>query len=332
MKPNDKTGEEEKREAEKEMPSCYGYQVLHLLSQVFVRLKNNFGNLNSLFSWTLFYKHLSRQAHWWQPIRNFIPPAEDLVNFTTLLFQALNPLRGAFTDGQARIISVAHFIRNVVPCGSNSDWCIDLLCEQPQPSFGAKTTSLANFIICSPAEAIEIEQNHQNLLDDLRAASKSRCEEAKIIEQLYVSDLILNMINRPTFVERAPPSDNESIGEAMHNLFEEIGKELNNFAASDYPQQIFDNVKTALVGKVFRFPMMKTQQSNVSRSLFVLTHFLGAVMADPRSRYDLADLINNSWRPILRENYDSIGDSCTCPASVCLGTSPSDDQYKKYSR
>jgi len=331
MKPTDKTGEDEKREAETKWPESYGVQVLYLLSQAFFRLSKNFQNLASLSSWKLFYQHLTHQARWCKPIEDFIPPPEDLVNFTSLLFQALNPVRGGFTDGQARMLSVAHFIRNVVPCGSDSDWCLDLLCKykgsHTSASFGPKTSSLGNFVICATAKPIEIEQNLDNFLDDLRAVSMSRCQEADIIEKLFVSDMILIMMNSRQFLETPMPLKNSSIDQVMRDLFETIGEELYKSTATDTAKHPFDKMKEGLVGKVFRFPKMVTQQTGVSRSLFVLTHFLGSLLADPRSFHDLSDLINNEWRPMPSSRKKGIESHCDGPSRVCFGTSRSDELY-----
>lgn len=318
--------------------------MLYLLTRAFYRLSHNFGNLNSLQSWQSFYKHLSDKASWSKPpvIKN--PPTEDIVCLTTLLFQALTPVRAAFTDGQARIVSIAHFLRNVIPCGREVEWCIDLLskCDPTTSlkyapsSICEKTGSPSTFVVCTTENRISLEDKADvgNLLYDLQKVGQSRCMEASGSEKLYIPDLILNLIKHPKMATQSTDNlTNQIVEDHLKGILSEIIEKLMYLIPTNArAERDFTRVKEHIIGKSLHVAKFNTTQTNTSKmkSLHVLTYFLCGLIADSESRDLLSDLIVNGWNAPTINDEDSIHERCA--GKIIRETSPSSSLYQELIR
>jgi hypothetical protein len=81
-------------------------------------LAAEFENLGTCDGWKKLYSHLLSKTQWLFPEQGFSPGLDDptiLVPRTILLLQSLSPIRISVLDGQTRTVSVAHYIRNVIP-------------------------------------------------------------------------------------------------------------------------------------------------------------------------------------------------------------------------
>ena len=158
------------------------------------RLAHNFGNLDSIANWEKLFHHLCQQA---TSFENIAPSSNvfqgDLVNLTTLLFQALSPIRFGFLEGQARIVAVSHYLRQFIPSKVSSSSCIRSVRPylndatwngklwSPQLT-GSKAQILAVVQRPTPQERCRL-----SLLRDLHKMSYSICAEIRAAETYHFS-------------------------------------------------------------------------------------------------------------------------------------------------
>jgi len=82
-------------------------------------LSNSFGHLSSDANWSRLLHRLVDCCKLDEAFLNGVPK-NDMINVTILLFQSLCPIRFAFLDGQARVVSTAFYLRKMFPTGLTS--------------------------------------------------------------------------------------------------------------------------------------------------------------------------------------------------------------------
>jgi len=82
-------------------------------------LGDSFGHLASDADWSSLLCRLVECCKLDQAFLDGVPK-NDMINVTILLFQSLCPIRFAFLDGQARVVSTAFYLRKMFPTGLTS--------------------------------------------------------------------------------------------------------------------------------------------------------------------------------------------------------------------
>jgi hypothetical protein len=117
-----------------------------------------------------------------------VPKDCHVINFTIILFQALCPIKLAFLEGQARMIAVSHYIRQIVPGEHESTACIETIKSYiPTTSMGewsvSKTGSVGLFRLVVPSQFTE------EMEDELVRLAQERADEMESLAQKRANEM-----------------------------------------------------------------------------------------------------------------------------------------------
>ncbi len=204
-------------------PEC---QFCFLFAIAVSLLESNFGSLRTIKDWRSLYHHLVPFCPNWTKASG-IPRDRPLINLTIILFQTLCPIKLAFLDGQARLISIAHYIRQVVPGEPNSTACLEGIHSHISGKgvWSVQTTSTtAHFRIVVPSrecasynDLTRLRERGNHLLADGDAISQSSVEELDIAEKSHFFNIVQSLINELN-VDKTNPTDVEEVERYLKNL------------------------------------------------------------------------------------------------------------------
>jgi hypothetical protein len=296
-----------------------------LLAEATARLGTNFGDLQSIKMWRSLFNHLCNRAASFQDATiSYEPPECDLVNITTLLFQALCPVRFAFLDGQARMLAVSHYIRQVLPQKDPSILnCLESMSDFVDSHGVGKAWSLhetgmvanCRLVVCNENIDVEnlsddcIRKDTFELLRDMHSISRTQCANFDKAERFHFSQGITTLISELGVRKpRDPTQKMGTVASETCKLFEVILQSVDHLmlvSNSKRPEdeviadegKSFDEFFMDVMDGTVLFPRLATRHCKVSVvSVKILMHVLGAALADKDCCIMMEKLMNDGWK------------------------------------
>ena len=286
-------------------------QLAVLLLTATTRLVKNFGNLETIGMWRKLFCHLRQHALGFVGQNVKLPPDQDLVNATTLLFQAMSPIRFDFLDGQARILAVSHYIRQLVPCSFSLPNCVEPITKYTSRGRPSKPWSLrstgANATFMLVVQSLDNSRTLEQLLRDLHAISRKQCKHIQDAESYHFANGILSVITERKMVRNPPPSTVADTQAITTTIFKSILKGLQflmtngNIKLDGIQKKVdvenLESLENFLLDKRVSYPSFFSVGSLVSvMPLKVLMLVIGAAVAEKSNCGLLEELINKKWK------------------------------------
>lgn len=322
-------------------------QVLHLLAEVFDIVEMDFGNLSTLQDWHNLYVHLCQRSF---PVRTKAPPVvvfSELVHRTIVLFQALCPIRLAFLDGQARIISVSFFLRQLIPSVPYPGRCLlpmSQLLYNGNFELRWSTTATATDASC----VLYLSNNtdtaaivSSSIILDLNTISRQLRASSDHAARTSLSDAIGNLVmglsGRALRQSSEKEDDSAMLLKDLRSYVSQIkltvtrhileyyeSSGLSSLLLNDHKKfldKAVSDSKANTSAKSKLFPMLYPLQNRPSETN-ILINTLVAMTADEKSRDLLQECVNKKWTVVLQEMEASLYDARTIVTAAPPGQPP----------
>ncbi len=283
-------------------------------------LETNFGSLRTIKDWRKLYCHLvSRSSRWTKATG--IPRDRPLINFTIILFQTLCPIKLAFFEGQARMLSVSHWIRQIVPGEPQSTVCVEgihrYISNKDKAGWSVQETGIDGpFRIVVPVR-MELATNNDptflrelakqrsnSLLEDALAISKSYIAKVDIAEGSHFCHTVLGLINVLNGFEKNSTGIDtiEAFMEgvksmAVKHIYYDVPLELDNVpAVNDGQSRIGQIAKLLTKGAVL--PVLGISHEKDATQLSghkILMCVCATLLVSEKSRLNIAELVALNW-------------------------------------
>jgi hypothetical protein len=309
-----------------------GKGISAFLSEAASILVETFGNLGSKDDWQRLYDHLMAISglEGRHPATSMHPSIIstmfqfELVNSTVLLFQALCPIRFAFIDGQARVVSVAYYNRKLLPTASVSGFPVNPLLTSIDcfsVSDGSNHRAgwrWSNPKTVTPASCLVLlaRATHsntdprgcsENFTASLMQISKHRWEVSTSLCSGRICSQAISYTIASFSSSSAEQLDKrlENIPARMAGIFEYVVGQFSSFH-SQLSRELFPPspgmhsclAKMRESWKKRSFPNVRTklQRNTFPPGLFMLTMLVGCGLADDLSKRLLKDCISSEWK------------------------------------
>jgi hypothetical protein len=287
-------------------------------------LEMNFGSLRTIQDWRTLYCHLVSRSSKWTKATG-IPRDRLLVNFTIILFQTLCPVKLAFFEGQARMVSVAHWIRQIVPGDPQSTVCVEgihrFISNKATVGWSIQETGTKGpFRIVVPVRMEpggnvdasilgELAKKRSNcLLEDALAISKSYISKVDIAEGSHFCDTVHGLINvlngydmNPTEMDTIETFTEALKLMAVKHVYYDYPLDLTKLSSTDAPskdgQSRIDYI-SKLLAKGAVLPVFGITHEKGATQLSghkILMCVCATLLVSEKSRLNIAELVALNW-------------------------------------
>jgi len=299
-------------------PNDEASQTLYLLAWAFWLLETRYGNLEKLSHWRRLLSRLLSKFKW---TGGTVPNSghfifREVVSATINLFQSLTPIRFSFLDGNARIVSVAHYLRQllptpdrILPLSSLSSSSFDLRWSPSYSGQDGITTVVMYLPNDGPLPPSKIPEVDNGMIQDLNDIGSSIKRQYIVSAQGTFYDEIRKLIVTCNIDGRFL-TEEVNLGSVTENL---------NFMFRQVLNSLMDMMPGKPCEKLVKFghkPFPSTGTTFLSSSLGSITirstalnlfsRCLGAMLFLPSSWKLLQECLNLDWNVCHSQRLDAI--------------------------